>query len=227
MPPSPTHLTTQRVRVWDLPTRLFHWALLLCVLGLVITGKLGGNWMLWHFRLGYCVFALLLFRLIWGFVGGYWSRFGRFIYSPVSIWAYLKGRGKPEHAVGHNPLGAASVFALLVFLSVQVATGLVSDDEIANQGPLAKFVSNARVSLATWWHKDIGQWILIGLVVLHVLAIMFYLHKKKDNLIKPMIHGDKSLDFAATSARDDTVSRSVAVVVLLACACVVYAVVSL
>jgi cytochrome b len=223
MPNNPTH----RVRVWDLPTRLFHWALFLCVVGLVITGNLGGNWMLWHFRLGYCVFTLLLFRLVWGFVGGRWSRFASFIYAPSSLIAYLRGRGKPEHSVGHSPLGAGSVFALLFFLALQVGTGLISDDEIANQGPLARFVSNARVSLATWWHKDIGKWVLTALVVLHIAAILFYLFKKKNNLIRPMVSGDKALDFAATPARDDAVSRSIAAIVLALCAGCVYGVVRL
>ncbi|MDP3828920.1 MAG: cytochrome b/b6 domain-containing protein, partial [Polaromonas sp.] len=91
-----------KIRVWDLPTRLFHWALVAAVVGLAITGTIGGNAMVWHFRFGYSVLTLLLFRIVWGLVGGRWSRFGAFIYSPASVINYLKGKGKPEHGIGHN-----------------------------------------------------------------------------------------------------------------------------
>ena len=219
--------STHRVRIWDLPTRFFHWALLVCIVGLVATGKIGNEWMVWHFRLGYCVMTLLLFRIIWGFVGGKWSRFASFIYAPGTVIAYLKGQGKPEHNAGHNPLGAGSVFALLLILMVQVATGLISDDEITNQGPLARFVSGARVSLATWWHKDIGQYAIFALVALHIVAILFYLYKKNENLIRPMINGDKEMAQAVESAKDTAGSRIAALVVLALCAGFVYWVQSL
>lgn len=227
----PTTPAARPTRVWDLPTRLFHWSLLLCVVGLVVTGNLGGNWMVWHFRLGYAVLTLLLFRIVWGVIGGRWSRFGSFIFAPSSIVAYIQGRGKPEHSVGHNPLGAGSVFALLGVLLLQVATGLVSDDDIANQGPLNKFVSSARAALATWYHKEVGNKVLIALVVLHIAAIAFYTYKKKEQLIGPMVHGDKLLPASvaqvAPPSRDDAISRSVAAGVLAVCAGVVWWVVSL
>ena len=216
-----------RVRIWDLPTRLFHWALFVCVVGLIITGNVGGELMPWHFRLGYCVMSLLLFRIIWGFVGGKWSRFASFIYAPNTVIAYLKGKAKPEHSAGHSPLGAGSVFALLGFLALQVATGLISDDEITNQGPLARFVSNARVSLATWWHKDIGKWVIAALIVLHIAAILFYLYKKKQNLIRPMIEGDKEMAQAVEASKDTMGSRIAALVVLILCGGFVYWVQSL
>jgi cytochrome b len=224
-PATPT--ASRTTRVWDLPTRLFHWSLVASFIGLVITGNLGGNWMVWHFRLGYAVFTLLLFRTIWGFIGGRWSRFASFIYAPASVWAYLQGRSKPEHSVGHSPLAAGSVFALLGFLALQVASGLVSDDEIANQGPLNKFVSNARASLATWYHKEVGNKILVALVVLHLVAILFYLYKKKTNLILPMLQGDKQLTHTVLPSRDDAASRAVAALVLALCAGAVWWVVKL
>jgi cytochrome b len=211
-----------RIRIWDLPTRFFHWALLICVVGLVATGKVGNEWMVWHFRLGYCVMTLLLFRLVWGFVGGKWSRFASFIYAPGTVMAYLKGQGKPEHSAGHNPLGSASVFALLLILMAQVGTGLISDDEITNQGPLARFVSGAWVSFANWWHKDVGQYTIFALVALHIAAILFYLYKKKENLIRPMIGGDKDMTHPIESAKDTAGSRIAALVVLAVCAGLVY-----
>ncbi len=227
MPPTPATPGFHATRVWDLPTRIFHWSLLLCVVGLLITVNLGGNWMPWHFRFGYAVLTLLLFRIVWGFVGGRWSRFASFIYAPSTVMAYLKGRGVPEHSVGHNPLGAGSVFALLGFLLMQVASGLFSDDDIAFQGPLAKLVSNARVGQATWYHKEVGSKVLIALIVLHIAAILFYLYKKKDNLIRPMLDGDKQLLLPVQPSRDDAASRGVAAGVLAVCAACVWWIVRL
>ena len=213
---------TRATRVWDLPTRIFHWSLLACFIGLVVTVNLGGNWMAWHFRFGYTVLSLLLFRIVWGLIGGRWSRFASFIYAPSAIIAYMKGRGKPEHSVGHNPMGSGSVFALLGILLLQVVSGFLSDDDIAFQGPFAKFISNARVGQATWYHKELGAKILFVLVGLHVAVIFYYLYKKKENLILPMVQGDKQLAIVVQPSRDDASSRSVAAFVFALCAGVVW-----
>lgn len=206
----------QTTRVWDLPTRLFHWALAVCFVALVFTGQTGV--FEWHFRLGYSVLALLLFRLVWGCVGGHWSRFSNFVYRPSTILRYLRGEGTPLHSVGHNPLGFLSVLALLGFSLLQVFTGLFSDDEIASSGPLTKFVSSKWVSLASDYHADIGKVILIVLVLLHIAAILFYKFKKGHNLVAPMLHGDKLLADAVPSSRDDAASRTLALIVFLLCA---------
>ena len=211
------------IRIWDLPTRLFHWLLAACFIGLVVTGSVGGNAMVWHFRLGYAAFSLLLFRLIWGFVGGRWSRFASFAYSPATILAFLRGRRRPELTAGHNPLGALSVFAMLAFLAAQVGSGLISDDEIAFAGPLTRFVSNTTVSLATTYHKEIGRLILFALVALHIVTVLLYLWKKRENLIKPMVRGDKELpdDVVVEPSRDSSGSRFAGAIVLAACAAAV------
>jgi cytochrome b len=212
MPASHTKYT---VRVWDLPTRLFHWALASCVLFLAVSGSIGGSAMVWHFRFGYAVLALLVFRLVWGLIGGRWSRFAAFIYGPRSVLDYLRGRGKPEHSVGHTPLGAASVFAILGILIAQVATGLMSDDEISFAGPLTSMVSNATVGMATNYHTNIGKWLLLGLVAMHIVAIGVYLFRSH-NLIGPMMDGDKTVAAPVPPSRDDGVSRTWAAVVLAA-----------
>jgi len=118
------------VRVWDLPTRLFHWTLALTIIGSIVTAKVGGNAMAWHFRLGYVVFALLLFRLLWGFFGGQWSRFASFFPTPARLSRYLGGRATAADTAGHNPLGALSVLAMLLVLGAQVGSGLFSDDDL-------------------------------------------------------------------------------------------------
>ncbi|MBL8325915.1 MAG: cytochrome b/b6 domain-containing protein [Rubrivivax sp.] len=202
------------VRVWDLPTRLFHWLLALTIIGSVVTAKIGGGAMVWHFRLGFLAMGLLLFRIAWGFVGGRWSRFASFVRGPGTVWRYLRGAARPgEHLdVGHNPLGAGSVLAMLALLVAQVSTGLVADDEIANVGPLNKLVETGTGLAATSWHKTWGQWIIITLVVLHVAAIAFYLLKKRVNLVGPMWRGDKPLAADVPASRDDGGTRALAAV---------------
>ncbi|MFZ2738768.1 MAG: cytochrome b/b6 domain-containing protein [Burkholderiaceae bacterium] len=216
------HTPLPALRVWDLPTRIFHWTLSVCVIGLFISAKMGGAAMAWHFYLGYSVLTLLLFRLLWGVFGGYWSRFSTFLYSPLTLLRFLQGQRRPEYQVGHSPLGALSVWALLGFLAVQVGTGLVSDDEIANSGPLSRFVSNAVVNLATWYHKEAGQFILLGLVLLHLLAVTFYTLKKRQKLVASMIHGHKQVSVKLPASRDDTASRLLSVFLLLSCAALVF-----
>ncbi len=209
---------THQVRVWDLPTRVFHWTLAACVIALVVTGQIGGAAMDWHFRLGYVVLTLLLFRLAWGLVGGHWSRFSSFLYAPSTLLRYLRGQGGPELNTGHNPLGAGSVFALLLFLLAQVATGLISDDEIASSGPLTSLVPSAWVSQATWYHHSVGKLVLIVLVSLHMAAILFYFLRKHQNLVRPMLLGDKEIEQALPSSRDDARTRLLAIVLLAVCA---------
>lgn len=208
----------ERVRVWDLPTRVFHWLLAATVIGSVVSAKIGGNAMLWHTRLGLLALALLVFRIVWGFVGGRWSRFASFVYGPSSMLAYLRGDRGPggRHDVGHSPLGAASVFAMLAVLLAQVATGLVADDEIATTGPLNRFVSNAVAGRASSWHEQMGQWLIIGLVALHIGAVLFYLLRKKRNLIAPMIQGDAPVPLGTPPAADAASQRVLALVILAA-----------
>ncbi|MEO7152058.1 MAG: cytochrome b/b6 domain-containing protein [Burkholderiaceae bacterium] len=214
---------TQPIRVWDLPTRIFHWLLAICVAGSVVSAKVGGNAMAWHFRFGYVIFTLLLFRLVWGLVGGRWSRFSSFVYAPSATLRYLRGtsRADEHHEVGHSPLGALSVFGLLAVLAAQVGSGLFADDEISNTGPLIKFVSGATSSLLTGWHKSAGQYLVIGLVVLHLAAIVYYRVRRRIDLVGPMWHGDKRLAAQVPAAIDRPGSRALAGLLVAACAGVV------
>ncbi len=217
------------VRVWDLPTRLFHWVLAGVVTGSVITAQIGGNAMVWHFRLGYAAFTLLAFRLLWGFVGGRWSRFASFVHGPGALRRYLRGdhRADEHLEVGHNPLGSLSVCALLGLLIAQVATGLVADDEISNVGPLNRFVSDSTASRATAWHSEWGQWLIYGLVGLHVAAIAFYRWRLGRNLVRPMLTGDKPLPAATPASADSVATRLFALLLVALCAGAVAWVVSL
>ncbi|MEH0166357.1 cytochrome b/b6 domain-containing protein [Roseateles microcysteis] len=214
----------EEVRVWDLPTRLFHWALVLCVFGSVVSAKVGGNAMVWHMRLGYAVLALVAFRILWGLVGGRWSRFTHFIYSPASIFRYL--RRKPNAGerfdVGHNPLGGLSVLAMLAWLLLQIGSGLIADDEIATTGPLIRFVSGDASLAWTGYHKSWGQWGIFALTGLHIAAILYYRFGHGHDLIGPMLSGDKKLSCGAQASRDTLATRVFALTLLLACAAAVY-----
>jgi len=216
----------QTVRIWDVPTRLFHWTLVACVIGLVVTANIGGAAMTWHFRLGYGVLSLLLFRLVWGFIGGHWSRFAHFVRGPLTIWWYLKGRADATAGVGHNPMGALSVLAMLLFLLLQVSTGLMSDDEISAAGPLTRHVPSDWVSWATFYHKNVGKLILLALVATHLIAIAVYFFRRGENLVRPMFTGDKLLSLTVPASADGARQRLLALLVLGLCAGVVAVAVS-
>ena len=213
----PTEL--RPVRVWDLPTRCFHWLLAGSVIALVLTAKIGGDALVWHMRLGLLVLALLVFRLLWGVLGGHWSRFATFVRAPAAVLRYLRGdhRSGDHFDVGHNPLGSFSVMAMLGILILQVATGLVADDEISTTGPLNRFVAGATGLKATAWHKGPGQWIIIALVLLHLAAISYYA-LRGSNLVKPMLAGDKLLPAGVPPAADTLRSRVLALVLIACCA---------
>jgi cytochrome b len=200
------------IRVWDLPVRLFHWALALSIVLGIIFVKIGGNAIEWHAYCGYITLTLVMFRIIWGFVGSWHARFLNFVPSPKRLIAYL--RGQTDGGLGHNPLGAFSVLALLLTLLIQALTGLFADDDIFFQGPLAKYASNSTVAFLTSVHH-FNQYIIFALIGLHLLAIVYYLLVKKDNLIKPMITGDKNAPANISSQAVDTARQRLAALMIL------------
>jgi cytochrome b len=213
------------VRIWDLPTRLFHWSLALLAVFSVTTAKIGGNWMDWHLRSGYAVLTLIVFRLLWGFAGSRYALFAGFVRGPRAVLDYLRRASAAHHErhAGHSPLGAWSVVALLAALLAQAGTGLFATDEIATEGPLSKLVSGATAASMTRIHLIIEK-VIYALVALHVLAIGFYYFVRRDDLVGPMITGVKR-DLAAEPAQDDwTVRLRAAILALLAAGVVGYVV---
>jgi len=172
-----------KVPIWDLPTRLFHWAL---------AGLVGFSW--WtaethrddlHIWSGMAVLTLLIFRILWGFVGASTARFRNFVRGPRAVFGYLRGDWR---GIGHNPLGAISVIALLGLLIVQVGLGLISSDEDGLvEGPLAPLVSYATSDWAADLHEDLFN-VLLVLIGLHIAAILFYRLRGK-RLIGAMVTG--------------------------------------
>ena len=211
-----------RIRVWDLPTRLFHWSLALLVGFSFFSAKVGGDWIEWHFRSGYAILALIVFRLLWGFAGSRYARFATFTCGPRSIAGYLRGG---LAVAGHNPLGALSVVVMLLSLLVQGTTGLFATDDIASEGPLMKLVSASAAALLTRAHRW-NEKVLIALTLLHLAAVLYYLFVKRRNLIVPMLTGDQYVDHAS-GARDDTAMRARAALLLVVAVALVAYVVNL
>jgi len=180
------------ILVWDFPTRLFHWLLVIFVIISFVTGTIGGNAMQYHEWCGSTILALLLFRLVWGFVGSRESRFVTFVRGPSAVVRYATTllRSDSTQSRGHNPLGGWSIIAMLLALLVQTTTGLFANDDIVTQGPLFDWVSNATSDWLTRVHK-LNQEVIIVLVCIHVLAVLFYFFFKRENLVKPMITGVK------------------------------------
>ena len=212
-----------RVRIWDLPTRLFHWLLAICVAGSLVSVQLGGNAIAWHFRFGYAILALVLFRLIWGWVGPRYARFASFPPDPAAAIASL--RGAPHDGAGHNPLGAFSVYALLAALTFQAASGLFANDSIMWDGPLKNLVSSETSDRITTLHR-LNRFVLLGLIGLHLAAIAWHALRLRERLVRPMIDGDRRYPPGAAlpqPARDDARIRLVAAALLALCAAAVAA----
>jgi cytochrome b len=186
---------SRKLQVWDLPLRLFHWTLLVLVAGAILSVELGDTLsgaMEWHPRFGYAILALLVFRLIWGLLGGTHARFINFVRGPRSVLDYLRNlKSRSVPTIGHNPLGAWSVLALLASLLFQVGSGLfLNDEDVYIEAPLFKYVSNDVVHTLRKLHEANAS-LLFVLIGLHICAIVYYRFVKRDNLITPMVTGKK------------------------------------
>ena len=180
------------VKVWDVPTRLFHWLLVILVMTCFTTAKIGVTLMNVQMTSGYLVLTLLIFRIVWGVVGGHHARFVSFVCGPPAVWRYVARimRIDAPRYLGHNPLGGWSVAAMLAVLLIQASTGLFASDDIFTEGPLYPLVSSAASSTLTRIH-NLNATVVGSLTAVHVAAVLFYLFVKGENLIKPMFTGFK------------------------------------
>jgi cytochrome b len=184
--------STRLVKVWDAPTRLFHWVVA------ILVGfswfSMHESWMQLHFLSGYTILTLLLFRLVWGFVGSDTARFRRFLKSPIAALRHLRriGRREPDREIGHNAAGGWMVLVLLALLLVQALTGLCANDDIMNEGPLAHVVGK---SWSNWLSNvhSINFTLIEIAIALHVLAVLAYAVLKRQDLVRPMVTGRKRL----------------------------------
>jgi cytochrome b len=217
----------RRVRVWDLPVRLFHWALVLLVVSQIVTVSIGGNAMDYHVLGGYAILTLVVFRIIWGFLGTPTARFANFLRGPRTALRYAKSLASaaPERASGHNPLGGWSVMAMLVSMLIQAISGLFADDDIMTTGPLWKYVSDDTAGVFNAIHETNAA-VLLTLICIHLAAILFYLLRKKENLVKPMFTGNKSLPDNTAQSLRPLQGTLRALIILAACAAATWTVVN-
>ncbi|HTI96937.1 MAG TPA: cytochrome b/b6 domain-containing protein [Rudaea sp.] len=209
------------IRVWDLPTRAFHWTLAVLIALQYATGEFHFLDMRWHFWFGYATLALIAFRVLWGFLGSQTSRFADFLRGPAAVWRYLRSQSSTnlQTRVGHNPLGGWSVIALLASVSAQTISGLFASDGIDTDGPFVAHVSDATVKLLTRVHHW-NENVLLILVCLHIAAVLLYLVVKHDDLISPMWSGRKRL---AQAQSPHFASTWLAVAIFAICAVLVSA----
>ena len=185
----------QKIKVWDAPTRLFHWLLVLLMGFMWYSATQGGDMLIWHLRGGLLMLALVAFRLCWGIWGSDTAKFSQVVRPFSEIRRYTQGRMSEDELVGHNPLGALMVIALLAALVFQTATGLFAADEntFTNSGFLNHLVSEHAGTLARKIHVNFFN-VLAVLAGVHIAAVLLYRFVKKQDLITPMINGFKTID---------------------------------
>lgn len=190
----------QRIKVWDLPVRLFHWSLVVLVAAAWVTQE--ANLMDWHVRCGTAILALLLFRVIWGFAGSDTARFGRFLRSPAAALRHLSRlrRREADREIGHNAAGGWMVLVMLALLGVQAGTGLFSNDDGNTEGPLMHLVDKEQSDWLSKVHA-LNFNLVLGVIVLHVLAIGAYAVFKRQNLVRPMLTGTKAMEGEVVAPR--------------------------
>jgi cytochrome b len=180
----------QKIVVWDVPTRLFHWLTVILVIAAYVTWRL--NWMFWHVYAGIAVLALVDFRLLWGFFGSETAQFVRFLTGPRVALRQLAHlfRREPDRWIGHNPAGGWMVMFLLALLLGEALTGIYVDNDVADVGPLTAFTPAVVADFITTLHAVLWQ-VLLAAIVLHVFAVTVYWAAKRQNLLLPMITGCK------------------------------------
>jgi cytochrome b len=190
----------RRMKVWDLPVRLFHWAIVLLILAAWVTQYI--NRMDLHMWIGEWILTLLLFRIVWGFIGSDTARFARFLRSPVAALrhvAHLRRR-EPDREIGHNAAGGWMVLVMLALIGVQAGTGLFSNDDSDTEGPLMHLISKDRSDWLSHIHY-LNFKAIETVIVLHVLAIVAYAVLKRQNLVRPMVTGTKLMAEDAVAPR--------------------------
>ena len=195
---SPNSAKSRTVAVWDLPTRIFHWTLAVLILAAWVSYEfaeaIGDVTLKWHRVNGLLILILIVWRVLWGFAGSSTSRFTSFVAGPAAVLGYAKGlvSRTPHHYLGHNPLGALVILALLGVVSVIAAIGLfATDDNDLVGGPLYRLVTDGLSKWLTKQHEELFETILLPLIALHITANIIYGLIKKDPLIPAMITGRK------------------------------------
>lgn len=208
--------------IWDLPTRLFHWLLVVGLGGQYVTAEWLDDAMQWHFYIGYGLLTLILFRLCWGLCGPRYARFSAFVTHPLAVLRYSRSvfSRQPNDYASHNPLGGYGVLVMLALVLVQAVSGLFMTDDIFMQGPWYGQADEATRELMNWLHHVSFDALLV-VIALHLVAVAWYVLRKRQALVSAMVHGKK-----ATAHRPIGSSRLwLALLILLLCCALTYYVV--
>ncbi|WP_017446674.1 cytochrome b/b6 domain-containing protein [Gayadomonas joobiniege] len=201
-------------KVWDLGVRIFHWLLVLGMIAAWFTIEY--RFMQAHAIVGYGISMLLIYRLVWGFLGSTTARFSYFICSPIAAFCYLKAslQQKARSYTGHNPAGSWMVLFMLLILFLQVLSGFFANNDLGFSGPFADWVNKTQSDQLTQWH-GLNFYLILAAIWLHLVAVFFYQIVKKEPLIQAMIGGRKPSKYIGDDQYLKFVSNRVAVLVWL------------
>jgi cytochrome b len=217
-----THPQSKAILIWDLPTRLFHWTLAMLIFAQFVTGLIGESWLNLHTYLGYITLALLIFRIVWGVVGGHWSTFNTFFpKSHISEPSIESSFAQDSLQAGHTFLGSISIVVMFCALFLQIVSGLMTDDDISFSGPLVSKVSNHVVEVMTWYHTVMGYYLIAMIVSTHILAIIYYQFKGL-RLTSSMFSGYKTVEAHVRASDDNRRQRLLALIIFSMCLLLVF-----
>ncbi len=212
---SDANAATNFVAVWDWPVRVVHWAIAILVAALLTTGLIGDELLVWHMRFGQVLLALVIFRIVWGFVGSANARFTSFLRGPRAVFDYARSLFRPPHHphATHNPLGGWMVVVLLVVMLVQATTGLFTNDDVLYEGPLVKLITKDLSDAIGSWHRRLW-WAIVVFASIHIIAVIAYFAHLGENLVYPMVSGEKMLPAKMHRPHDALASTPRALVLL-------------
>lgn len=200
----------RKTRLWDLPIRLVHWSLVVLIPAMWWTAE-NDNLSL-HMTLGYVVLAIVLFRILWGFVGSSNARFSQFLKGPGAVIAHLRGKAEKAYA-GHNPAGGLSVLVLLLLLATQLGMGLFALDE-DNVGSLLTWMVSYDTAREMAELHELGFNVILAFIILHIAAVVYYSVVKNDRIVPPMVTGSRDLPDDVEAPRIAPLWKAVIVLIL-------------
>jgi len=212
---------TEKHLIWDLPLRIFHWSFAFTILGAWYTAEHKDEYIELHMQLGFVALALIIFRIFWGIIGPKHARFSQFIPSPKTLLAYLSKSSPKKVTAGHNPLGALMVILMIALISIQAISGLFINDDIFSSGPYYGSIGKELEAIMSFLHHNTFDF-MIGAIILHIVAIVYYWRVKKQNLIPPMITGKKASEHVKASDAIPHSKLILATIVAVCCVAFVY-----
>jgi len=204
-----------QVRIWNIPVRLFHWTLASCFITAWLTRD--NRYLDIHIFAGYLMAGLIIFRILWGIIGGPYARFRDFAFGWHEVWSYLKGvlNRRPPRFLGHNPAGSWAIYLLLTLGILIVVTGLLGLGGEEQQGPLAGWLNYPQGKLAQDLHELLA-WLMLAVVGTHLIGVLVESLLHKENLVRAMLTGYKPAPANTIAAASQWKTGGVMAIMILA-----------